>query len=107
MIPGTTPTFTLVLDDPLQAQDIANVRIDVTQSKSGAEVQKFMSDGGVTVDTVNGTISATLTQEESLQFQKGRAKLQAHVLYTDESAWKTYSSSIKVEESLTDDVITG
>ena len=105
MIPGTTPTFTYILENPAQALYIANVRVDLTQDKSGAVVQKYKSKGEVTVNEAEGKIATTLTQEESLQFERGRGKIQIHVLYDDATAWKTYVQDFKIDESTTDDVI--
>lgn len=103
MIPGTTPTFMYILDDVQEAQDVVNARIDVTQQKTGAEVQKYYSKGEVQIDTVAGTMSTTLTQQESLQFEKGKAETQLHVLYRNGAAYKTEAESFKVEKSITDD----
>jgi len=103
LIPATTPTYQIELSDSTLLDNITDIRVDFKQGKN--IVQKFLSNGDLTVE--NATISVSLTQEESAVFDKGQLKIQAHGLDSYGTAWKTYVRNVRVDETLTKDVISG
>ena len=105
MIPGTTPTFIIMLKN---AQDYLintqHIRIDIRQQ----DILLTKEDQDIIIDTENNLLGITLTQKESLKFlyKKGNLEFQVHGLLKDgKTAWKTYVVDTPVDRTLSNKVI--
>lgn len=100
MIPGTTPTFVIILKNADNyLKDTIALRVDIRQQD--VLIQKEMNQ--LVIDTENNSIGITLSQKQTNKFlyKKGNIEFQVHGLLSDgETAWKTYIVETKVDRTL-------
>lgn len=95
IIRGTTPTesFTIPQEYPV---DLANcTQIWATITDSSGKDYVFEKDR-MTVDADAGTIAFDLTQEDTLKFAVGAAKVQLRFLYNNGKAFASYPMRTRV-----------
>ena len=98
MTRGGTPTFVVELDNV----DISKIKqIYATIKQDKITITKKMSS----MTVLNGTISFTLTQQETLRFIGGKAQLQLRLLTNDNKVLCTDIFDIKVLPVLSGEVI--
>lgn len=105
MIPYTTPSFVVTISGGVNLTQAVNVYVTLTQGS--VSVTKNSTDVEISQD--GKTVSVRLSQNESMKFNKGKAKLQVNWVYTENG--KTIRASteplvVKVEEQLYKQVIT-
>lgn len=101
MYRGTTPTITLKLNTELDFSKI--VQVWFTVKSETADITKDFSQ--VEIDNDEKTISATLSQEETLMLKAGDVRVQARVLTDDDKAFATPIKTTKIGTILKDGVI--
>ena len=86
IIRGTTPTETFVLHgaDELDLTKCSQIWVTITDSYG---IDHKWEKDRLTVDAQERTIDLTLTQEETLSFSVGTARIQLRFLYYDGSAF--------------------
>ena len=101
MVQGTTPTYTLEIDD----YDLTESSVFVT-IKSGCQiVTKTGSDLTIEFDGEMSTVMFSLTQEETIKFEVGNAKVQVRFINADGEAFATEDGQFKVKGVLLKEVI--
>ncbi len=75
---GTTPTYTLDLSG-VNGGEIIDICLALKQTKSNTELNLHMSEGRLTID--GDYAYGTLTQAETLAFEKGKVKRQVKVKF--------------------------
>lgn len=99
---GTTPFIQLAINDcDLSNADVIYLTIEqgnISLNLSGDRIIATVADG-------NTVLTAHLTQEETLQFRKGRATIQARWRNTDNEAYETDMLNINFLEALYKEVI--
>lgn len=101
---GTTPTFVFQLDTPtLDLTTLTQIWVTI---EDGRDEQKTWDISNVTVDNENKTISLYLTQEETLAFATGTARVQIRMLTSNGAAIATDYSTIEIHNVLKKGVIT-
>lgn len=100
MIQGTTPTFTLTIDS--ETVDLTAARnVYVTFEHRGGKLTKTGADIVVQAKTVD----VYLTQEETLAFPVGSAKVQINWTYNDGSRASTIEEQILISDNLLKEVL--
>jgi hypothetical protein len=99
---GTTPTYVLDLSK-IPAERVKDICLAFTQTKSGHSLFLHMDEGRI---TVNGNLGyATLTQEETNAFAKGKAKRQVKIKYEDNVVRSTDIETEDVYDVLHEEVL--
>lgn len=95
MLAATTPTIMINCEAASDAlfEDIEKCRCEIRQG----------STSPITID--GKVVSVHLTQEQTAKFLPGSAKVQLHFLLAGGTAWKTIPATIKISESLTQEVL--
>lgn len=104
MIPYTTPTFLIRIDEAQKnrLEDTDHIWVDFKQGNLSLQKRD-----GITIDPQSGTIAVTLSQEESGKFREGMIEIQLHGLMKDGvTAWKTFVSRVPVDRTLSEGAIT-
>ena len=105
MTRGTTHTETYTITNP-QGVDLSNcVQIWVTITDFRGRSYTF-DISRLTIDAENNTISLTLTQEETLAFAVGKAKVQLRFLYNDDKAFASIPLPFMIDDVRREGVIT-
>lgn len=92
MVQATTPTFLLTL--PIDLSDLSSMVFTITQGET--KINKRDSEL-----QINGqVVSVYLTQEETMCFKKGSAKIQLNWLYQDGSRGCSDIATIDVTPNL-------
>lgn len=102
MVRGTTPTF--IFNTPVDLTQATSVY--VTFSKMDDDI--ILTKTGTDLDITDESVSVFLTQEETLSFPNGKAKVQLNWLYTEDSRIKRACSNqktITATDNLIDEVI--
>lgn len=99
MIRGTTPTFTLTINDTVDLTEAANVYVTF-HSRQG-DLTKTGDDLEISANVVN----VYLTQEETLSFVVGRCELQINWTYNDGSRACTNIVTVDVGANLINEVL--
>lgn len=104
-IRGTTPNYTMTFydeDDVSKEIDTSNftdVRITLKQFENTL-VRKSTLEGTATMNE-DGTVSFSLSQDETLRFQPGTAYVQPHIKTSDDEAYSDRNAiKIKVYDIL-------
>ena len=101
MYRGTTPTLLLELDTEL---DLSNVsEMWVTLKSPTVEVTKTFNE--VIFDSEHNTITVILSQEETLQFYKGKTEVQVRIRVASGLAYATDIATVEVGKILKEGVI--
>lgn len=99
---GTTPSYTFTFSG-LDLSSVRDVYITFEQSSSGTEITKHAPD--VDIDPAENKAGITLTQQDTLKFQKGSVKVQLRAIDENGTAVATAIFSDKVNEVLYEGVI--
>lgn len=73
-IRGTTPTYTIKYPREIQIDTLKDTYITFEQNKANVELTKHGSE--LVIMEQDNAVKVTLSQEETLKFQKGTFKLQ-------------------------------
>lgn len=103
MIQYTTPTFTFDISLPTSA--IADIEVTFKQANTGIEIQKELVRDNLTI--IDGKLNVTLTQEETGKFSVGSCQVQMRILTSDGKVLASEIARVKVEPSLSSDVLGG
>lgn len=101
MIRGTTPKYTFNVDVP--GKVISDIEVTFKQASSDLEIQKELVRDNLRF--VDGVLSLALTQEETASFDVGSCQVQLRVLTDDKQVLASEIARIKVEPSLSVDVL--
>ena len=100
MIRGTTPTFTLTLnDETLDLTSAQNVYVTFKQGYKDY-VKASVTKSGYDIVVSEKEVSVCLTQKESLQFKEGPLYIQVNWTYADGSRACSEIVKIEVKENL-------
>lgn len=94
MVQATTPTFLLTLPSSVDLSLIQTMLFTIEQG--GIEINKSGSDLGIEGQTV----SVFLTQQETMRFKKGTAKLQLNWTYSDGKRACSNIANVEVSPNL-------
>ena len=97
---GTTPLYTIKLKG-ISLSDIGDIYITFEQTKSNQELTKHYPE----VAIGDGYAYVQLSQEETLAFQKGSAKMQIRFLDKTNNAFKSSIANVQVSDVLYEEVI--
>lgn len=100
MYRASTPTFTITL--PFSLSDVRDIICSFAQDDETI-LEKNMSE--MVLDRPNRTITVTLSQEETLEFEEGSATYQLNVMFNDGKRLPSQETKFKVEGNLHDEVI--
>lgn len=106
MLAATTPTIMINCEAASDAlfEDIEKCRCEIRQRTTLLQVD--WAQGSTSPITIDGkVVSVHLTQEQTAKFLPGSAKVQLHFLLAGGTAWKTIPATIKISESLTQEVL--
>lgn len=105
MYTGTTPTYTLTLNnDNINLEEATNVYVTFARENREVIVQKQTSD----LEIDGNTINVFLTQEDTLRFPNEKVLLQVNWTYEEGSIVKRACSkitSINVSRNLLEEVV--
>lgn len=99
---GTTPTINI----NVTGETFAGATLYVTIEQGALEITKTNDDLTVTVDGNNSVVSVFLTQEETLQFVQGNARIQIRWITSDGTAKASPIKNIIINPILLEGVIT-
>ena len=99
MIQYTTPTFTF--DINVQEKVIADIEITFKQDDKALQKEKIKDN----LSIIDGKLNVTLTQEETGNFSVGTCQVQMRVLTSDGKVLASEIARVKVEPSLSSDVL--
>lgn len=103
MVRGSSAEIIQTIDNTdVEIDSITALRVTFAQPEYGIKVQKELSD--VTIDEEEKTITIPLTQEDTLQFHKGRLKIQIKWIRGDDVI-NTEASQIYVDDDFDGEVI--
>jgi hypothetical protein len=97
---GTTPLYTIKFTG-ISLDDIGDIYITFEQSKSNQELTKHYPE----VAIGDGYAYVQLSQQETLAFQKGSAKMQIRFLDNASNAFKSAILGVQVSDVLYEEVI--
>lgn len=98
----TTPTLPITIKD-IDFSLVDNFRIAIEQK--GKENKLFIvSASDPSVDAEKKTIYLSLTQEQTVDFNEGEAKLQVRIVYVDDKVQATRKARITINDVI-DEVI--
>jgi len=98
----TTPTLPITIDD-VDFSLVDNFRIAIEQK--GKEDKLFIvSASDPIVDAQHKTIYLSLTQEQTVDFSEGEAKLQVRIVYSNHKVQATRKARITINDVI-DEVI--
>ena len=100
MVQATTPTFILTLPNTVDLSLAESVWFSIKQNST------IVNKTGDSLVIEGQTVSVYLTQEETVQFYNGTAKLQLNWTYPDGSRACSNIVSVPVGDNLIKDVIT-
>ena len=100
IIRGTTPTITFSFSS-VRPSDISAAYLTISCLGGTALVERELDSATVS----SSSISWTLTQEETLAFQKGSGKLQSRFLDTEGNAFKSVIVNTQISDVLCEEVI--
>ena len=101
MIQYTTPTF--VFDVNVPENVIADIEVTFKQSNTGTEIQKELVRDNLSI--IDNKLNVTLSQEETGKFAVGQCQVQMRVLTSDGKVLASEIARVKVEPSLSSDVL--
>lgn len=99
---GTTPTITITVT----GEDFAGATMYVTLEQGDVELTKTGTDVVVTATQTGSTVEIFLSQEETLMFTKGTAKIQIRWIDQGGIAQASPIKNITVDAILLEGVIT-
>ena len=102
MIRGTTPTFTYEWDGDVDISSLVDVCVSFYQKKTDHLLPLHSSEGRVIIAANGATV--TLTQDETLAFEKGSAQCQLKLKFFDGTVWGSDLEKIEVDEVLHEEV---
>lgn len=97
---GTTPLYTIKFTG-ISLDDIGDIYITFEQSKSNQELTKHYPEVAIR----DGYAYVQLSQQETLAFQKGSAKMQIRFLDNASNAFKSAILGVQVSDVLYEEVI--
>lgn len=103
MIQYTTPTFTFDINVPENV--IADIEVTFKQANIGTEIQKELVRDNLSI--IDNKLNVTLSQEETGKFSVGSCQVQMRILTSDGKVLASEIARIKVEPSLSSDVLGG
>ena len=98
---GTTPTITITVI----GEDFAGATMYVTLEQGEFEITKTGADVVVTATQTGSTVAIFLTQEETLSFAKGNAKIQIRWINSSGIAQASPIKNIAIDPILLEGVI--
>ena len=102
MIRGTTPTFIMTIE----GFDLTTeTSVYVTFEQGKYEITKTGTDLRLTSSGEDTIVTLTLSQEETLAFDVGRADLQVRFIKSDGKAYATEKKPLNVKDVLYEEVI--
>lgn len=99
MIQFTTPTFTFDINVPEKV--IADIEVTFKQDDRAIQKEKIKDN----LSIIDGKLNVTLTQEEIGKFAVGTCQVQMRVLTSDGKVLASEIARVKVEPSLSSDVL--
>lgn len=108
MYRGTTPNIVIKVNSDLDLSTMTEIW--VTVKNKGGEVNYAMSDGGVSLDTEEKTLTVLMSQKDTLAFQTcgslmGKVELQVRMLDENDLAYASNIKEIELLRILKDGVI--
>lgn len=104
LIRGTTPTIIISVQTEIDLSEVSAVWVYISQQNK-VKVDKELPD--VEIDTVNKTMTVTLSQEDTLALKaETDALFQIRLLMDDGTAFATLASKVAVKEVYKGGVIT-
>ena len=97
---GTTPVYRIIFEDVSMA-DIKDVYVTFEQAKNNVEITKH----GEELTRSDTGVSLTLSQSETLKFQKGTIKIQIRAIDYNDMATATSITEDTVNDVLYEKVI--
>lgn len=101
MIQYTTPTFLFDINVPENVID--NIEVTFKQANTGVEIQKELVKDRLAI--IDNKLNVHLSESETGKFSVGSCQVQMRVLTTDGKVLASEIARIKVEPSLSDDVL--
>lgn len=99
----TTPTLPITIED-IDFALVDNFRIAIEQK--GKEDKLFIvSASDPSVDAQNKTIYLSLTQEQTVDFDEGEAKLQVRIVYSNGSVQATRKARITINDVIDEEIV--
>ncbi len=102
MLQGTTPVYELCIE----GYDLTDKSVYVTISSGCKKVTKTGDDLAIAYDGEKSLVYFSLSQEETLSFEVGNAKIQVRFISEGGEAFGTETVTVKVRGSLLKQVIT-
>lgn len=100
MTRGTTPTYIISFDETIDFSSVDTWLITLKQADA------MLSINDPVVDVEEGTLSITLSQEQTLGFKSGQARLQVRGMFADEVAFASNICTVPINPILDERVIT-
>lgn len=105
IIPGTTPTLKITIDDSDLIKDTVDYRIDISEVDPTTKKDTLIIQTS-NVEIQENTIIHVFSQEETYRMYPGTTvRLQVHGLTDDDTAWKTNIFTLNVGETLSETMI--
>ena len=101
MIQYTTPTFLFDINVPENVID--NIEVTFKQANTGVEIQKELVKDRLAI--IDNKLNVHLSESETGKFSVGSCQVQMRVLTTDGKVLASEIARIKVEPSLSDDIL--
>lgn len=108
LIRGTTPNlvYTCTSED-MDLSTLVEIWFTVKQTLSGAEVTYKLSEEQLLIDVEKKTISANMSQEDTLMFKPDTVEVQIRALGDDDRAYATDIFTVNMKRIIKSGVIQG
>lgn len=103
MIQYTTPTY--IFDINVPSEVIADIEVTFSQASTEVMIQKEMVRDNLVI--MDNKLNVTLSQEETGLFAVGSCQVQMRILTSDGKVLATEIARVKVEPSLSSDILGG
>ncbi len=99
MTRGTTPTYTISFEEEIDFASVASWIVTLYQFGHMLTIEDPI------VDLTENTLTVTLTQEQTLMFQKGQASLQVRGMFGDGVAFASNIGCVPINPVLDERVL--
>ena len=105
IIRGTTPTITYKITSDVDLTTLSEIWLTVADKLTTAMRTYKLSKSEITVDNVEKTISAVMTQEDTLLFKSQTVQIQIRAKDTSDKSYATDISDVPLKKILEGGVI--
>lgn len=108
LIRGTTPNlvYTCTSED-MDLSTLVEIWFTVKQKSSGAEITYMLSKSELLIDTEKKTISASMSQADTLQFKPENVEVQIRAVADDDRAYATDIFTVNMKRIIKGGIIQG